>query len=154
LPLLFKKFSHPLDKHGALCYNAVKTLNTDNTEEVNKMAWNFSGKQDVYLEIADKLRQYIHAGVYQAGDRLPSVRAAAGEMGVNPNTVARAYALLEEEGLIRALPKKGAYVTYGTGAAEREQALADCRAMLARIRQSGVSREELIALAEEVFAHD
>jgi GntR family transcriptional regulator len=118
------------------------------------MAWNFSGKQDVYLEIADKLRQYIHAGVYQAGDRLPSVRAAAGEMGVNPNTVARAYALLEEEGLIRALPKKGAYVTYGAGATEREQALADCRAMLARIRQSGVSREELIALAEEVFAHD
>ena len=61
------------------------------------MAWSFSGKQDVYLEIADKLRQYIHAGIWQAGDRLPSVRQAAGEMGVNPNTVARAYALLEEE---------------------------------------------------------
>ena len=77
------------------------------------MAWQFSGRQDVYIEIAEKITQYIRAGVYRAGDKLPSVRQAAGEMGVNPNTVARAYALLEERGLVHALPKKGAYVSEG-----------------------------------------
>ena len=118
------------------------------------MAWSFSGKQDVYLEIADKLRQYIHAGIWQAGDRLSSVRQAAGEMGVNPNTVARAYALLEEEGLIRALPKKGAYVTYGREAVATEEATAACRAMLQSIKQSGVGYEALITLAREVYEDD
>ena len=70
------------------------------------MSWAFSGRQDVYIEIADKYGRYITDGIYKNGDRLPSVRTAAGEMGVNPNTVARAYALLEERGFIRSLPKK------------------------------------------------
>ena len=62
------------------------------------MAWISSGRQDIYLDIADKYEQYIKSGLYQNGDKLPSVRTAASDMGVNPNTVARAYALLEESG--------------------------------------------------------
>ena len=60
----------------------------------------FSGEQDVYLEIAQRYREYIRLGVLRAGERLPSVRTAAGELGVNPNTVARAYAVLESEGCL------------------------------------------------------
>ena len=73
--------------------------------------WKFSGKQDVYLEIAKYYEKHILLGVLRVGDKLPSVRIAAGELGVNPNTVARAYTKLEEMGYIRALPKKGAFVT-------------------------------------------
>ena len=117
------------------------------------MAWSFSGKQDVYLEIADKLRQYIHAGIWQAGDRLPSVRQAAGEMGVNPNTVARAYALLEREGLIHTLPKKGVFVAGGYTPQEAEQAAA-CRAALLALRQRGADYEMLLSLLKEVYERD
>ena len=58
----------------------------------------FSGKQDVYLEIAEKYKEYIKIGVFKNGDKLPSVREAAGELGVNPNTIAKAYDKLEAEG--------------------------------------------------------
>ena len=109
------------------------------------MSWIFSGKQDVYLEIAEKYEQYINAGIYRAGDHLPSVRHAACEIGVNPNTVARAYALLEERGIVYSLPKKGVFV------AERGGASVDCREILAELRKRGVTYEELIIQAKEVF---
>ena len=108
------------------------------------MSWIFSGKQDVYLEIAEKYEQYINAGLYRAGDHLPSVRHAACEIGVNPNTVARAYALLEERGIVYSLPKKGVFV------AERGGASVDCREMLAELRKRGITYEELIAQAETI----
>ncbi len=119
------------------------------------MAWHFSGKQDVYLEIAEKLAEYIRLGIYRDGDRLPSVRQAASEMGVNPNTVARAYACLEERGMIQALPKKGAFVTYGgSQAPDARQETEECRKALLALKEHGVSYEELVALAKEVYLHD
>lgn len=119
----------------------------------------FSGRQEVYVEIAQRFEQYIKAGVYRDGDKLPSVRISAGEMGVNPNTVARAYALLEEQGYILTLPKKGVYVTYGTSREEkrtdREEAPIDCREELRAIKAGGVSYESLLAQAKEVYeSHD
>lgn len=117
------------------------------------MAFNFSGKQDVYIEIAEKYRQYIHGGIYAYGDKLPSVRSAACEMGVNPNTVARAYTLLEEQGYIRALPKKGAYVIYGEKKPDISPVTptVDCRSILEELKSKGLCYEELILQAKEVF---
>ena len=85
------------------------------------MHWKFSGKQDVYLEIAEKYKEYIRMGLLKDGDKMPSVRSAAGEWGVNPNTVARAYALLEEWGYLLSLPKKGVFVRYSEALEEKDR---------------------------------
>ena len=77
------------------------------------MATSISAKREVYLEIAERYEKYITLGVIKPGEKLPSVRAAATELRVNPNTVQRAYTLLEEKGLIRSMPKKGAFVIFG-----------------------------------------
>jgi GntR family transcriptional regulator len=112
------------------------------------MRFNFSGKQDVYLEIADKYKEYIKLGVFKNGEKLPSVREAAGELGVNPNTIARAYDKLEEEGYVRALPKKGAFVTYG----EREEsAEPDKISVIYALRDMGVGKQTLLKWIEEVY---
>ena len=79
----------------------------------------FSGKSDVFVEVAERYENFIRLGILKDGDKLPSVRTAAGELGVNPNTVQKAYTLLEEKGLIRALPKKGAFVTYSPEVLEK-----------------------------------
>jgi GntR family transcriptional regulator len=71
-----------------------------------------SGKQDVYIEVANRYKEYIELGIIKKGEKLPSVRTAACELGINPNTVAKAYSLLEEEGYLCSLPKKGVYVIY------------------------------------------
>ena len=112
------------------------------------MKLNFSGKQDVYLEIAQKYKEYIELGIIKNGEKLPSVRTAAGEMGVNPNTVAKAYALLEEQGYVRALPKKGAFVTFGEAPAEKED---EHKKMIYALRDAGIDKETLLTWLEEVY---
>ena len=109
-----------------------------------------SGKQDVYLEIANKYESYITNGLYKAGDKLPSVRAVAAELGVNPNTVAKAYSVLEDRALIRALPKKGAFVIYGEDEVEERSAI-DARPILLELKNKGIRYEDLISQAKEVF---
>lgn len=116
------------------------------------MKWIFSGKQNVYLEIAEQYKEYIRLGLLAPDEKLPSVRTAAVELGVNPNTIARAFALLEEEGYVRSLPKKGIYVL------PQETAHGDdgeSRALLTALRDRGVPKEQLLKMIEEVYTdHD
>ncbi|MBQ9746443.1 MAG: GntR family transcriptional regulator [Clostridia bacterium] len=115
------------------------------------MELKFSGKQDVYLEIAEKYKEYIKLGIIKNGEKLPSVRTAAGELGVNPNTVAKAYAVLEEQGFLRALPKKGAFVTYSGAECEKED---ERKKMIYTLRDMGVDKATLKLWIEEIYGND
>ena len=64
----------------------------------------------IYLQIADEIRAAVAAGIYRPGEALPSLRAAAVEIQVNPNTVQRAYDELEREGLIYSQRGRGLFV--------------------------------------------
>ena len=113
---------------------------------------NFSGKQDVYVELAERYKQYILSGIYKNGDKLPSVRVVATELSVNPNTVAKAYALLESEGYIVALPKKGAYVVYEQAVtSNRSSKNAELVRVINEARENGTAYEEIITLVKEVY---
>ena len=114
------------------------------------MKWVFSGKQDIYLEIAEKYKEYIRLGIIKNGEKLPSVRTAAGELGVNPNTIARAYSKLEEEGYICALPKKGVFVTHDGEKAQKSTP--DKKSVIVNLREMGISKEALIEWIEEVYS--
>ena len=114
----------------------------------------FLQKQDVYVDIADRYEKYIRLGVIKPGEKLPSVRTAAGELRVNPNTVQRAYTLLEERGFIRALPKKGAFVIYSDNDGSRGANLNELTDELIRLKTAGVSKTEILSVIEEVYAND
>lgn len=114
----------------------------------------FSQKQDVYVDIADRYEKYIRIGVIKLGEKLPSVRVAAGELHVNPNTVQRAYSLLEERGFIRALPKKGAFVIYSESDSFDGANLKELTDELIKLKSGGVSKTEILAILEEVYAND
>ena len=113
---------------------------------------NFSGKQDVYIELAERYKQYILSGIYKNGDKLPSVRVVATELSVNPNTVAKAYALLESEGYIVALPKKGAYVVYEQAVdSNRSSKNAELVRVINEAHENGTAYDEIITLVKEVY---
>lgn len=115
------------------------------------MHLNLLGKQDVYLEIAEKYKEYIKLGLIKRGEKLPSVREAAGELGVNPNTVAKAYGVLEDQGFVRALPKKGAFVIYGESEERKEP---DEKEAIYALRDMGITKQTLIDWIEEVYSDD
>lgn len=118
------------------------------------MAIPFSKKRDVYLEIADRYERYITLGVIKSGEKLQSVRAAAAELRVNPNTVQRAYSLLEERGLIRSMPKKGAFVIYGDEIKDEREIFEGLTLELLRLKEQGASKDKIISVIEEVYKND
>ena len=80
------------------------------------MEWIFDGDRPIWLQIVERLKQRIATGAYPPGDRLPTVRDLSCEAGVNPNTMQRALAQLETDGLAVASRTAGRHVT-GDGAA-------------------------------------
>ena len=111
----------------------------------------FTGKREVYLEVADRYEKYIRLGVLTNGDKLPSVRVVAEDMGVNPNTVQKAYCHLEQLGLVVTLPKKGVYVSLNESSASTTLSAYNT---LSALRESGLSRQEVMNLLSEVYDND
>ena len=111
--------------------------------------WKFSGKQDVYLEIAKYYEKHIILGVLRAGDKLPSVRDLATQLTINPNTIQRAYRELEVQGWIASVPGKGSFVCGVPECAQEEHThiLEDFDKLTRQLIALGFTRE---ALAERI----
>ena len=71
------------------------------------MKISLTGKENVYEQIVNEYKRYIEMNVYRYDEKLPTCRDLAKQLGVNPNTVSKAYTKLEELGYIKAIPKKG-----------------------------------------------
>ncbi|HPX93064.1 MAG TPA: GntR family transcriptional regulator [Bacillota bacterium] len=65
----------------------------------------------IYLQLKASFRRMAALGLIKAHDQLPSVRQLASELGINPNTVQKAYGEMEQENLIYAVPGKGNYLS-------------------------------------------
>lgn len=70
----------------------------------------FRSSQPIYTQIVEQIRQMISTGVLQPGDQLPTVRQLATDLRVNFNTIARAYRILDESGLISTQQGRGTYI--------------------------------------------
>ena len=116
------------------------------------LSLNYRDSQPIYGQIKDGLRRLIVAGALEPNEKLPSVRALAMDLAINPNTIQRAYAELEREGFIYSVPGKGSYaVPSGPDApAGRREALLDrLRELIAELRFLQVTDEEIAALIRE-----
>lgn len=112
---------------------------------------NYRDSRPIYEQIKDGLRKLIVAGAMAPDEKLPSVRALATQLSINPNTIQRAYNELEGEGYIYSVPGKGSFAT-GNGdadAARKQDLLAKVRELLAELRYLGVSDQELLELVTE-----
>ena len=75
------------------------------------MNWLFKSDAPIYSQLVEQIKQGIVAGIFPPGERLPSVRDLATEAGVNPNTMQRALAELERDGLVFSQRTAGRFVT-------------------------------------------
>ena len=83
------------------------------------MEWKLSDDRPIWLQLSQQLARRILVGAYPPGSRLPSVRELAAEAGVNPNTMQRALAQLEAEGLVYTERTTGRFVTEDTALLEQ-----------------------------------
>ena len=75
-----------------------------------RLLLNFKSGKPVYLQVVDQVKAAAASGAVQPGDPVPSIRPLAEELRVNRNTVAKAYAELESQGVIETIAGKGCFV--------------------------------------------
>ena len=113
------------------------------------MQWSFTDERPIYAQLVEQLKLRIVTGLYPPGSRVQAVRELASEAAVNPNTMQRALAALEESGLVSAQRNTGRYVTQDEACireTRRSLAQAEIDAFCTRMRQLGYTQEEIATL--------
>ena len=116
------------------------------------MHWQLRGDRPIYQQLVEILTEQIVSGQLAAGDKVPAVRELAAQAGVNPNTMQRALADMEREGLMHTNRTSGRYVTEDKEMIQkiREQIARDRIAeFLAGMSQLGFSEQEVYRLLEK-----
>lgn len=115
------------------------------------MPWDLDENLPIYLQLIDELQKRIINGTYVPGSKLPPVRELAADAGVNPNTMQRALAQMENSGLIYTQRTSGRFLTDDRQKIERlrrEAAQALIRDFLRKMRELGIGREEVCKLIQ------
>lgn len=116
------------------------------------MAWTLDSDRPIYAQLVERIQMQIVSGQYPPGGKLPSVRELAAEAAVNPNTMQKAFAELERNGLIITQRTNGRNVTEDTELIrEIRQKLAEKNIdiFMKGMQELGYQKEEMIALLQE-----
>ncbi len=108
----------------------------------------------IYLQILLYIKRGVIAGTIQDGDELPSRRMLSALLSVNPNTVQKAYRMLEDEGLIQSHSGAKSYMVLDDEKLERirEELLEnDANTIVRAMKQMGLSKTEAISLIEKFW---
>jgi GntR family transcriptional regulator len=107
-----------------------------------------------YLQLIHQVRQALRLGLLREGDQLPKVKDVSAGLAINPNTVLKAYRLLEHEGLAAARPGIGTFVTGtldGGPLAAHVPLRRELQRWLAKARRAGLDNESIEALFASTF---
>lgn len=131
--------------------------NTVVTDMVSFEAFRAVDGAPVYLQIINFIKRGAIAGTIRDGDELPSRRVLSVLLGINPNTVQKAFHILEEEHLMESRTGAKSCMTLppDTLDALRREVLSDeLRAMARTLRQLGISKEEALRLIEQAWEEE
>jgi len=110
-------------------------------------------EKPIYQQLIEQISETIAKGELQTGDKLPAVRALAAELVINPNTVARAYTMLEQSGLVTTKTGSGTFVSdpalRHADAAEINILAERMDTLITRAVNLGLDRAALMALFEK-----
>lgn len=106
---------------------------------------NYRDTRPIYEQVRDGLRQLLISGAIEPEEKLPSVRALATSLAINPNTIQKAYEALEAEGYVYSVPGKGSFASAGAQVDRRrqDQLLEQFDATVRELVWLGTGEEEL-----------
>lgn len=106
-----------------------------------------------FLQLRAQLIDQVRSGALKPGSRIPTVRALAEELGIAPNTVAKAYRHLEEDGILETRGRNGSFISPQGGVAERKAQEA-AAAYAKRMRQLGIHADEALRYVSDALSTD
>lgn len=116
------------------------------------MDWSFSEDRAIYVQIVEKIKQCIVSGKLKPGEKISAVRELASEAGVNPNTMQRALAYLEQTGFVYSTRTSGRFVTDNAELIRTEKqsiAKAELDVFFEKMKNLGFSKEEIVMLIND-----
>jgi len=121
------------------------------------MPWNLDNDRPIYLQLMERIRQDIVAGIYSPGDRLPSVRELALEAAVNPNTMQKALSELERNGLVYSQRTSGRFITEDKEMLKQlkeELAAEHIQQFLEKMKQLGFENRETLTMIQTILKEE
>lgn len=118
------------------------------------MSWELTSDRPIYAQLIEQIELKICTGVYPPGSRMPSVRELAREASVNPNTMQRALAGLEDSNLLFTYRTSGRFVTEDeklVGQVKQRLAGEHTREFLDRMQRLGFDHEEILAALSKIM---
>lgn len=113
---------------------------------------NHYNKTPIYQQIIEQILAQIACGALGRDQQLPTVRQLAKELGVNPNTVVKAYSELELNGYIYSLQGRGSFVKAGPQDDEFVQAkLDEFKEIVSILMRFGILKQDLISITHEIY---
>ena len=109
----------------------------------------FQSRTPIFEQIEHQVEEYIRLGILKNGDKLPSIRELTEIVGVNPNTIAKAYSALDNAGLLVSAAGRGCFVSNNATEiikARAEQKLPEFEDTVKKLLMSGIPKEKLIEI--------
>lgn len=109
----------------------------------------------IYEQLKTSVIQLALSGVLKPDDQLPPVRALALQLGINPNTVAKAYKMLETEGYTYSVTGKGSFISEKlSGQAPKQQITRRLGELIQSARSSGITEAQMHEMVTQLYAND
>ena len=116
----------------------------------------YQSKLPLYEQIAQRFQTLILKGVLPPGGQMPSVRTLAVELSINPNTIQKAYSLLEQQGYIYPVKGRGNFVADSTALVKqkKESLLEEMKRLVTGGKELGIRQTEFIRVIELVYREE
>ena len=113
----------------------------------------YRDKRPIYEQVVDKLERLIVGGGLEANYKMPSVRSLALELSVNPNTIQRAYAQLEQDGYIYTVSGRGSFVAHECEwrSGKVAEVTKELEEVMQRAKEAGMDRETARQVLDKIF---
>ncbi len=112
----------------------------------------YKSRQPIYEQLYNSFAKMAALHVMHGGEQLPSVRALAQSLGINPNTVQKAYQLLERDGIIYSIPGKGSFIGETTRLErERLEAAEELKNSIVKAQKVSLTPDEIRGIVEEAL---
>lgn len=113
----------------------------------------YKSRLPIYEQLNKSISKMAALGALEPNEQLPSVRTLAQDLGINPNTVQKAYQMLEQNGIIYSVPGKGSYISPDLSVLSRQKAKAmeKLTEVIQEAADNGVTKPEMIEQVEIQF---
>lgn len=107
----------------------------------------YTNRTPIYEQIVSEIEKYVALGILKEKEQIMSIRELASSLGINPNTVKKAYTILENKGIITSISTKGTFINVNASKVKNETInnyINEIKSIIEKLSKLGLTKEEII----------